>query len=105
MPTSPWDSYAEFYDWENARTFGRRDVAFWRGVVRRERGPVLELGCGTGRVLFPIARTGVTIVMPRGGNIWRNPAFAGYHSFNGCGVMTGYPTSAGIGNKRGPIHL
>lgn len=61
MSTSPWDSYAEFYDWENARTFGRRDVAFWRGVVRRERGPVLELGCGTGRVLFPIARTGVTI--------------------------------------------
>ena len=52
-----------------------------------------------------VARTGVTIVMPRGANIWRNPAFAGYHSFNGCGVMTGYPTSAGIGNKRGPIYL
>ena len=25
-----WDQYAPFYDWENARTVGRRDVAFWR---------------------------------------------------------------------------
>lgn len=51
-----WDAYAPFYDWENARTFGRRDVAFWRRIVRRERGPALELGCGTGRLLLPLAR-------------------------------------------------
>ena len=25
---SGWDEYAPFYDWENARTIGRRDVAF-----------------------------------------------------------------------------
>ena len=25
-----WDDYAPFYDWENARTLGRRDVPFWR---------------------------------------------------------------------------
>ena len=24
-----WDDYAPFYDWENARTLGRRDVPFW----------------------------------------------------------------------------
>lgn len=36
-----------------------------------------------------VARTGVTIIMPRGGDIWRNPAFAAVHSFNGCGEMTG----------------
>ena len=51
-----WDQYAPFYDWENARTFGRRDVAFWRRIARREPGPVLELGCGTGRLLLPLSR-------------------------------------------------
>lgn len=51
-----WDSYAAFYDWENARTLGRRDVAFWQGLVRRTRGRVLELGAGTGRLTLPLAR-------------------------------------------------
>ena len=52
-----WDTYAPFYDWENARTLGRRDVAFWVRTVADTRGPVLELGCGTGRLLAPIARS------------------------------------------------
>jgi SAM-dependent methyltransferase len=54
-----WDDYAAFYDWENARTLGRRDVAFWRALVSRESAPTLELGCGTGRLTVPMARTGV----------------------------------------------
>jgi SAM-dependent methyltransferase len=37
-------------------------VRFWRGVAQRVGGPVLELGCGTGRVSIPVARTGVTFV-------------------------------------------
>jgi SAM-dependent methyltransferase len=56
-----WDEYAAFYDWENVRTFGRRDIAFWRDLARRERGPVLELGCGTGRLLMPVARAGIAV--------------------------------------------
>ena len=51
-----WDEYAPFYDWENARTMGRRDVGYWTRFVRGRRGGVLELGCGTGRLLFPLAR-------------------------------------------------
>ena len=51
-----WDDYAPFYDWENAQTLGRRDVRFWVSLAKRIRGPVLELGCGTGRVSLPVAR-------------------------------------------------
>ena len=57
-----WDEYAEFYDWENARTMGRRDVRFWQAFARQAGGPVLELGCGTGRVTSPLGRAGIRIV-------------------------------------------
>ena len=57
-----WDEYAPFYDWENAQTLGRRDVPFWRRVAGAAKGPVLELGCGTGRVTRPLARAGIEIV-------------------------------------------
>ena len=57
-----WDEYAPFYDWENEQTLGRRDVPFWRRVASAARGPVLELGCGTGRVSWPLARAGVELV-------------------------------------------
>jgi ubiquinone/menaquinone biosynthesis C-methylase UbiE len=57
-----WDTYAPFYDWENARTLGRRDVPFWRRVAARAQGQVLELGCGTGRVSLPLIRAGVNLV-------------------------------------------
>src|SRR5437870_1919360 len=57
-----WDQYAPFYDWENARTLGRRDVPFWRTLALQSDGPVLELGCGTGRISVPLARAGVSLV-------------------------------------------
>jgi ubiquinone/menaquinone biosynthesis C-methylase UbiE len=62
-----WDDYAPFYDWENARTLGRRDVPFWQRLTQQAMSAgnwprVLELGCGTGRVTFPLWRAGVTIV-------------------------------------------
>jgi SAM-dependent methyltransferase len=57
-----WDTYAPFYDWENARTLGRRDVPFWRSVALQRKGLTLELGCGTGRIALPLARAGVNIV-------------------------------------------
>lgn len=64
-----WDEYAAYYDWENAQTVGRRDIAFWSAFAQRAmagqaggRSRILELGCGTGRVALPVAREGATVV-------------------------------------------
>jgi ubiquinone/menaquinone biosynthesis C-methylase UbiE len=57
-----WDEYAAYYDWENTRTLGTRDVAFWQHFTTRIGGRVLELGCGTGRITLPLARAGVPVV-------------------------------------------
>jgi ubiquinone/menaquinone biosynthesis C-methylase UbiE len=57
-----WDDYAPFYDWENARTLGRRDVPFWKNLAITAGGAVLELGCGTGRISIPLGRAGVPLL-------------------------------------------
>lgn len=38
------------------------DREFYRALARSAGGPVLELGCGSGRVLLPIAREGIACV-------------------------------------------
>ncbi|MGH7466784.1 MAG: class I SAM-dependent methyltransferase [Longimicrobiales bacterium] len=39
----------------------RRDIEFYVDAARAVGGPVLEVGCGTGRVLLPTARAGIEI--------------------------------------------
>jgi D-aminopeptidase len=36
-----------------------------------------------------VARTGVTVILPRGGREWNDNCYAAYHDFNGCGELTG----------------
>jgi SAM-dependent methyltransferase len=51
---------AEFYDTTLVYQT-RKDAEFYVAEARASRGPVLELGCGTGRVLLPTARAGIEI--------------------------------------------
>jgi len=40
----------------------RPDIAFYVQAAQESGGPVLEIGCGTGRILIPTARAGIEIV-------------------------------------------
>ena len=57
------DDYAAIADFYDHVTLYRErpDVAFFVEAARGAGGPVLELGCGTGRVLLPTARAGIAI--------------------------------------------
>jgi SAM-dependent methyltransferase len=52
---------AEFYDLTPPYA-GRSDIDFYRSCASDHGGPVLELGCGTGRILIPIASDGIEVV-------------------------------------------
>jgi SAM-dependent methyltransferase len=51
---------AAFYD-HIVAYLGRSDAAFYVDAAKRSGGPVLEVGCGTGRVLLPTAEAGIEI--------------------------------------------
>jgi len=53
---TPYSTLARYYDLENAGF--TEDLPFWQELADEYGGPVLELGCGTGRVLLNLARRG-----------------------------------------------
>jgi SAM-dependent methyltransferase len=53
---------ARWYDGSYDHIRATADIEFYRALARDTGGPVLELGCGTGRVLLPIARDGLACV-------------------------------------------
>lgn len=58
---SPYSGDVPFL-YDNVPLYGaRRDVPLYVGLAQEWGGRVLEVGCGTGRVLLPIARAGVEI--------------------------------------------
>jgi SAM-dependent methyltransferase len=57
---TPFDEWADLYDWVYA--WKQDDIPFYVEEARMSGGPVLELGCGTGRVAIPVALAGVEVV-------------------------------------------
>jgi SAM-dependent methyltransferase len=50
----PYTLLARYYDLDNAEF--TEDLDFWLELAGEHGSPILELGCGTGRVLLPLAR-------------------------------------------------
>jgi SAM-dependent methyltransferase len=60
MDTEQYAATAEFYDYVVPYQT-RQDVDFFIEAAQTCGGPVLEVGCGTGRILIPTARAGIDI--------------------------------------------
>jgi SAM-dependent methyltransferase len=60
MDFEQYATTAEFYDYVVPYQT-RPDVAFFVAAAQSSGGPVLEIGCGTGRVLLPLARVGIDV--------------------------------------------
>lgn len=50
---------AEFYDQEYGVSY--IDILFFSRLAKKYGGPILELGCGTGRIALPLAELGVEV--------------------------------------------
>lgn len=55
-----YDRLAPFYDLGTSAF--EDDLGLYAGLARRSGGPLLELGCGSGRLLFPLACEGFEVV-------------------------------------------
>jgi len=56
---NPYATLARYYDLENADF--TEDLDFWLELAEEHGDPILEMGCGTGRVLLNLARRGHTV--------------------------------------------
>ncbi len=61
MSYDEYDLTAALYDSVGAYREREEDVRYYLAQAAAAGSPVLELGCGTGRVLLPIARAGLAI--------------------------------------------
>ena len=58
---APYTTSAKYYDGAYAAKADLVDLPFYVDLAKKIGGPVLEMGCGTGRILLPIARAGIEI--------------------------------------------
>lgn len=56
---SDYDTFAEIYDVDMGTKTD--DIPMYRRYARNIGGPILEVGCGTGRIVFPFAQLGFEV--------------------------------------------
>src|SRR5258708_34675961 len=62
MSSALYDSFiADYYDASPVVAGRTQDIAFYRSATREFGDPVLELGCGTGRVTMALAEDGYRV--------------------------------------------
>ena len=59
-PHNPFDALARYYDWEHADY--DVDVPLYQDFARRTGGPILEVACGSGRLMAPLLELGERVV-------------------------------------------
>jgi SAM-dependent methyltransferase len=57
---NPFDALARFYDWEHADY--DVDVPIYLDFARQTGGPILEVACGSGRLMAPLLESGERVV-------------------------------------------
>jgi SAM-dependent methyltransferase len=57
--TDPYDLIAPWYDLEHHDV--QDDLELYQGLAAATGGPILELGCGSGRLVVPLAQTGAAM--------------------------------------------
>ncbi|MBK8068175.1 MAG: class I SAM-dependent methyltransferase [Rhodanobacteraceae bacterium] len=60
--SAAYDAIASIYDADMGASMAFDDIGWYRALARAADGPVLELGCGTGRVLAALLAAGVDAV-------------------------------------------
>jgi len=86
LPSGAWDAITDV-----------PGVRVGHATIIRGDGPLVV---GEGPV-----RTGVTVILPHDGNAFLEPVFAGWHSLNGNGELTGTAWLDEVGMLSGPIAL
>ncbi len=59
MVNLPEDDFPYLYHAHHSRHM--QDLPFWLGLAELQGGPLLELGCGSGRILIPLAEAGYRV--------------------------------------------
>lgn len=91
-----WDKYSNYYDWEFELicTNQKKDVSLWIELAEKFGDPILECGCGSGRLTLPLIKKGFQVtaldISEKMLDILRSKAQGAKNLTTVCGDMTSF---------------